>query len=157
VWQGNPDPRIDGGRSAPLAAFAPLAEIPDARLISLQKGKGLDQIASAPFAVETLADFDSGPDGFIDSAAAMTCLDLVVSVDTAVAHLAGALDIPTIILLKRLGSDWRWLHGRQDTVWYPSVKLFRQSAPGAWAELLGRVAADARSRNAVAAVKQSIS
>jgi ADP-heptose:LPS heptosyltransferase len=82
---------------------------------------------------------DSGPDGFVDTAAAMTCVDLVVSVDTAPAHLAGALGVPTLILLKRLGSDWRWLYKREDTVWYPSVRLFRQSAPGAWDELLNRV------------------
>lgn len=146
VWQGNPDPRIDGGRSSPLAAFAPLADIPNVRLISLQKGKGEEQLASAPFPVEVLPGLDSGPDGFVDTAAAMTCVDLVVSVDTAPGHLAGALNVPTIILLKRLGSDWRWLYGRDDTVWYPSVRLFRQTAPGAWDELLKRVAVEVRRR-----------
>jgi hypothetical protein len=146
VWQGNPDPRIDIGRSAPLAAFAPLAEIPGVRLISLQKGNGLEQRDKVPFAVEVLEEFDAGPDRFIDTAAAMTCLDLVVTIDTSVAHLAGALGVPTIILLKRVGADWRWLFKRDDTVWYPSVRLFRQRAPQDWTELLQRVAAEVQLR-----------
>jgi Family of unknown function (DUF6165)/Tetratricopeptide repeat/Glycosyltransferase family 9 (heptosyltransferase) len=149
VWQGNADPRIDLGRSAPLSAFAPLAEIPGVRLISLQHGNGVSQIPSVPFAgrVETLGDtFDAGPDGFLDTAAVMQCLDLFVTVDTSLAHVAGALGRPVFILLKRLGADWRWLFGRTDTVWYPSATLFRQTKPGDWSELLGRVAAEVRRR-----------
>lgn len=149
VWQGNPDLRIDQGRSSPLAAFAPLAEIPNVRLISLQTHHGLDQIKGAPFAdkIELLGDdFDSGPDGFLDTAAVMENLDLVVTVDTAIGHLAGALNRPTITLLKAVGADWRWLHKRDDNVWYPSVRLFRQKMPGEWNELLMRVAAEVRTR-----------
>jgi hypothetical protein len=149
VWQGNPDLRIDQGRSSPLAAFAPLAEIPNVRLISLQTHHGLDQIKGAPFAdkIELLGDdFDSGPDGFLDTAAVMENLDLVVTVDTAIGHLAGALNRPTITLLKAVGADWRWLHKRDDNVWYPSVRLFRQKMPGDWTELLIRVAAEVRTR-----------
>ena len=116
VWQGNPDPRVDQGRSAPLSAFAALAEIPNVRLISLQKGPGQEQIASVAFAasIEQLGEeFDAGPDAFLDTAAVMHSLDLVVSVDTAVAHLAGALNRPVYILLKRLGAHWAWLHAQR--------------------------------------------
>jgi len=145
VWQGNPDPRVDQGRSAPLSAFAPLAAIPDVRLISLQKGPGQAQIGSVAFAraIEELgAEFDAGPDAFLDTAAVMENLDLVVSVDTSVAHLAGALNRPVFILLKRLGAHWAWLYGRTDSVFYPSARLHRQRTPGDWGELLERVASD---------------
>jgi hypothetical protein len=154
AWQGNPDPRIDQGRSAPLSAFAPLAEIPGGRLISLQQEQqGIKQIAAVAFAnrIETLGpEFDAGSDGFLDSAAVMECLDLVVSVDTSLAHIAGALGRPVIILLKRLGSDWRWLYGRSDSVWYPSARLFRQSVAGDWSEVLRRVADYVRRRASTA-------
>jgi hypothetical protein len=149
AWQGNPDKRIDVGRSSPLAAFAPLAEIPGVRLISLQTHHGLDQIAEVPFGgkIEQLGDdFDRGPDGFLDTAAVMEQLDLIVTVDTSLGHLAGALGRPAIILLKAVGADWRWLHQRTDNVWYPSLRLFRQNRPGDWDELLNRVAAEVRDR-----------
>lgn len=149
VWQGNPDPRIDEGRSAPLAAFAPLAGIANVRLISLQKGKAEDQIAPVAFGarIEQLGeDFDSGTDAFLDTAAVMESLDLTVSVDTSVAHLAGALNKPVFVLLKRLGAHWSWLYGRQDSIWYPSARLYRQQTPGDWTELLSRVARDVGER-----------
>jgi hypothetical protein len=145
VWQGNPDPRVDQGRSAPLSAFAPLAEIPDVRLISLQKGARQTEIAAVAFAgaIEELgAEFDAGPDAFLDTAAVMESLDLVVSVDTSVAHLAGALNRPVRILLKRLGAHWAWLYDRTDSVFYPSARLYRQRVPGDWGELLQRLAGD---------------
>ena len=140
VWQGNPDPRIDSGRSAPLTAFAPLAQLPGVRLISLQHGHGTAQLEGAGFPVEVPGPLDSGDDRFIDTAALMQCLDLVVTVDTSIAHLAGALGVRTFILLKTPAADWRWLHGREDTLWYPTARLFRQQAPGDWRELLQRVA-----------------
>jgi hypothetical protein len=149
VWQGNPDPRIDQGRSAPLAAFAPLAEIPGVRLISLQHGDPAKQIRSVSFGdcIETLGDdFDAGPDGFLDTAAVMEALDLVVTVDTSVGHVAGALGRPVFILLKAVGADWRWLFQRDDTAWYPTARLFRQRKPGDWPELLTRVADTVRQR-----------
>jgi tetratricopeptide (TPR) repeat protein len=149
VWQGNPDPRIDQGRSAPLKAFAALAEIPDVRLISLQHGGAAEQINSVPFAdrIETLDDdFDSGPDGFLDTAAVMETLDLIVTVDTSAGHVAGALGRPVFILLKAVGADWRWLFRRDDTAWYPTARLFRQVKPGGWEELLTRVADAVRER-----------
>ena len=143
VWQGNPDPRVDQGRSAPLAAFAALAAIPGVRLISLQKGPAQAQIASVAFAdrIEELGDeFDAGPDAFLASAAVMESLDLVDSVDTSVAHLAGALNRPVAILLKRLGTHWAWLYGREDSVFYPSARLYRQHTPGDWEAPMAAIA-----------------
>lgn len=96
-WQGNPSGKVDRGRSAPLANFAPLALVPGVRLISLQKYHGLDQLDRLPagMTVETLGpDFDAGPGAFLDTAAVMTSLDLVISTDTAIVHLAGALGRP---------------------------------------------------------------
>jgi len=142
VWQGNPDPEADRARSIPLTAFAPLGEVPGVRLISLQKGFGDEQLASLPSSmrVETLgADFDAGPDGFVDTAAAMTCLDLVVSCDTSVAHLAGALAVPVWVALKR-DAEWRWLTGRADSPWYPTMRLFRQARPGVWGDVFEAMA-----------------
>ena len=142
VWQGNPDPEADRARSIPLAAFAPLAEIAGVRLISLQKGFGEDQLASLPppMRVERLgADFDAGADAFVDTAAAMACLDLVVACDTSIAHLAGALAHPVWVALKS-GAEWRWLTGRADSPWYPTMRLFRQSRRGVWRDVFEAMA-----------------
>ena len=142
VWQGNPDPEADRARSAPLAALAPLAAIAGVRLISLQKGAGEEQLASLPpsMRVETLgADFDAGADAFIDTAAAMACLDLVVTVDTSIAHLAGALAVPVWVALKS-DAEWRWLTGRCDSPWYPTMRLFRQSRRGVWRDVFEAMA-----------------
>ena len=114
VWQGNPHPEADRARSVPLAALAPIAEVPGVRLISLQKGFGEEQLSTLPSSmrVETLgADFDAGADAFVDTAAAMTCLDLVVTCDTSIAHLAGALALPVWVALK-IDAEWRWLTER---------------------------------------------
>jgi Flp pilus assembly protein TadD len=136
VWQGNPDPDADRARSAPLAALAPLAEVPGVRLISLQKGFGEEQLSTLPpsMRVETLgADFDAGTDAFVDTAAAMTCLDLVVTCDTSIAHLAGALALPVWVALK-IDAEWRWLTERADSPWYPTMRLFRQARRGVWGD-----------------------
>jgi tetratricopeptide (TPR) repeat protein len=140
AWQGNPHSIADLGRSAPLAAFAPLAAVPGVRLIALQKGPGSEQLAALP-AVEDLGNgLDPGPDAFLDTAAAMMALDLVVSVDTAAAHLAGALGRPVWIALKSV-PDWRWLLDRADTPWYPTARLFRQRQPGDWPGVFAAIAA----------------
>lgn len=132
VWQGRSDYQVDVGRSFPLRWFAPLAGMSGVRLISLQKGFGSEQLADAGFAVESLgADFDSGADAFLDSAAILQHLDLVITSDTAMAHLAGALGRRTWVALKYL-PEWRWLLGRSDSPWYPSLRLFRQQTPGDW-------------------------
>ncbi len=126
----------------PLVALAPLAEVAGVRLISLQKGAGAEQLSDlAPsMRVETLgADFDAGPDAFVDTAAAMTSLDLVVTCDTSIAHLAGALALPVWVALKS-DAEWRWLTGRADSPWYPTMRLFRQSRRGAWRDVFDAMA-----------------
>ena len=144
VWQGNPAPEADRARSMPLRALAPLAEIPGVRLISLQKGTGEEQLSNLPppMQVETLGgSFDVGADAFVDTAAAMTCLDLIVTCDTSIAHLAGALALPVWVALKN-DAEWRWLTGRADSPWYPTMRLFRQSQRGAWSDVFKAMAGD---------------
>ena len=139
AWQGNPHVAIDTGRSVKLAAFAPLAEVAGVRLISLQKNEGAEQRASAPMAVEDLGpDFDSGREAFLDTAAAMESLDLVITSDTAVAHVAGALGRPVWVALRHV-PDWRWLLGRADSPWYPTMRLFRQAVAGGWLDVFIRI------------------
>ena len=122
VWQGNPKAPVDAVRSAPLAAFAPLAEIPGVHLFALQKGPGEEQ--AAPFPLERLGpEMDGGSDWFLDTAAALSALDLLVTVDTAVLHLAGALGRPALMLAHGRETDWRWSVRRTDTIWYPSLRL----------------------------------
>jgi tetratricopeptide (TPR) repeat protein len=143
VWQGNPNPEADMARSMPLTSFAPLAALPNVRLISLQKGFGAEQIAALPatMRVETHGeDFDSGPDAFIDTAAAMMALDLLITCDTSVAHLAGALGRPCWVALKK-DAEWRWLRGREDSPWYPTMRLFRQCEHGGWRQVFEAMAA----------------
>jgi tetratricopeptide (TPR) repeat protein len=133
AWQGSRN-RIDVGRSVPLEMFGRLARIPGVRLISLQKGGALDQLRAVAkdLRVEVLGEeFDAGPQAFLDSAAVMTHLDLIITCDTALAHLAGALGRRTWIAIKRV-PDWRWLLDRADCPWYPSVRLFRQTHRGDW-------------------------
>lgn len=140
AWQGSAQAAL---RSFPLAALQPLSRLPRVRLISLQKGAGLDQLDSLPdgMTVEVLGDdFDPGPDTFVDTAAAMMCCDLCVTPDTSVAHLAGALGVRTWIALPQPG-DWRWLQERSDTPWYPNARLFRQRAEGEWSGAFAEMAA----------------
>jgi len=143
-WQGNPAGKADLGRSPPLAAFAPLAAIPDVALISLQKFHGLDQLAALPASMQVATpgpDVDAGADAFVDTAAIMASLDLIVTSDSSVAHLAGALGRPVWLALKSV-PDWRWLLDRQDCPWYPTMRLYRQRTPGDWNDVFARMAAD---------------
>jgi tetratricopeptide (TPR) repeat protein len=142
AWQGNPDSAAERGRSIPLREFASLAQAPDVRLISLQKHHGLDQLAGVPdgLRIETLGDdFDAGPDAFIDTAAVMQCLDMVITSDTSVAHLAGALGRPVWVGLQHV-PDWRWLLAGEDCAWYATMRLFRQTRRGDWGGVLARMA-----------------
>jgi tetratricopeptide (TPR) repeat protein len=142
-WQGNPGGAIDRGRSAPLASFAPLARVPGVRLVSLQKHHGLDQLDRLPagMAVETLGpDFDAGPDAFVDTAAVMMSLDLVISTDTSIVHLAGALGRPVWVALKAV-PYWAWMMEGEDSPWYPSARLFRRTIDGDWGDVFERMAA----------------
>jgi tetratricopeptide (TPR) repeat protein len=139
-WQGSKLP-VDVGRSFPLSALETISRTPGIRLISLQKGYGCEQLDSMPagMRVEVLGDdFDAGPDAFLDTAAAMASMDLVISSDTAVAHLAGALGRPTWVALKHV-PDWRWLRERDDSPWYPGHRLFRQQQRGAWDDVFRRM------------------
>ena len=134
-WQGNPAYRGDCYRSIGLSNFLALAQIPNVCLISLQKGAGSEQLAEVSdlFPIIDLAgelDEASGP--LMDTAAIMMNLDLVVTSDTAIAHLAGALGVPVWVALP-LAPDWRWLLDRDDSPWYPTMRLFRQRKLGDWA------------------------
>jgi tetratricopeptide (TPR) repeat protein len=128
AWRGNKCVFGAEGKEFPLDALIPLGRIPGVRLISLQKDAGAVPEA---LKLERFADFDQGGDAFIDSAAIMENLDLVISADSAPAHLAGALGVATWIALKHV-PDWRWLMTRGDSPWYPAMRLFRQKEPGDW-------------------------
>nr|CAA9291163.1 FOG: TPR repeat [uncultured Armatimonadetes bacterium] len=137
VWAGNPAHRNDRNRSCALADFAPLAGIGGLTLFSLQKGPAAVQ-AGEPPAGMTLVDLDEDLTDFGQTAAALTALDLVIAVDTSVVHLAGALGKPVWVLLP-FAADWRWLRERDDSPWYPTMRLFRQPAPGDWPGVFARV------------------
>ena len=138
IWQGNPDHRMDRFRSAPLSQLAPLARVPGVHLLSLQKGPGAEQLAAFTDRFPVI-DLGSGLADFLDAAAVLKNLDLVISVDTSVAHLAGALGIPVWVALSFPG-EWRWLMGRDDSPWYPTMRLFRQTRLGQWEDVFHRIA-----------------
>lgn len=152
-WRGNPNAPIDAGRSfegpAPLARALGRGGV---RLVALTEpgvhpvepmGSGLGwRLAGIDPVVEHPGPaLDSGPDGFVDSAALLELVDLVVTTDTALAHLAGALGRPTWLLLRH-SPDWRWLRERTDSPWYPTMRLFRQRSAGDWGPPLAEVAAE---------------
>ena len=120
-------------RDIPLECFAPIADLPGVQLVSLQQGDGRSDLAHAP----QLAIFDPGSDidkqhgAFMDTAAIMMNLDLVITSDTSVPHLAGALGVPVWLALP-FAPDWRWLLNRTDCPWYPTMRIFRQKSPGNW-------------------------
>jgi len=126
VWAGKQVP--DPFRSCPLTALAPLAAVPEVSLYSLQVGDGSGGRSAAPFPIR---DCTGAIRDFGDTAALISHLDLVVSVDTSVAHLAGALGKPVFLMLPK-ACDWRWLPGRADSPWYPTMRLFRQAEQGEW-------------------------
>ena len=134
VWHGSIYDGKKSTRAFPLERLMPLADLPGVRLISLQLGTGSEERDRLPdpAKVETLGpDFDKGEDGFIDAAAVMACMDLVITCDTSLAHLAGALGRPTWIALNS-NPEWRWQLAGDDSYWYPSVRLFRQKSWGDW-------------------------
>ena len=127
---------MNARRSLPVAALAPLTRIAGVRWVSLQKDHPLPPGVVIADPMPDCADFD-------DTAAVVAGLDLVISVDTSVVHLAGALGRP-VWLLSRYDQCWRWLNGRRDSPWYPGLRLYRQAAPGAWEPVLREVADDLR-------------
>jgi tetratricopeptide (TPR) repeat protein len=144
AWAGSPAHKKDHKRSLALSALAPLLAVDGVTFFSLQKGGRVSDIAACGFA-DRLVDLGSHLGDFADTAAAMSSLDLVISVDTAIVHLAGALARPVWTLLPFV-PDWRWLLQREDTPWYPTMHLYRQPALGDWAAVVERVTADLRSR-----------
>ena len=142
AWQGNPQHIGDRWRSVKLSRFAGLATIPNVTLISLQKGQGSEQIAENP----TVPILDLGSElaaDFGDTAGLLMNLDLVITIDSALAHLSGALARPVWVALP-LNADWRWMQKRPDTPWYPSVRLFRQTLFGDWDAVFGQMASELR-------------
>jgi tetratricopeptide (TPR) repeat protein len=137
AWQGNVDHYRDGHRSFPLGHFAAVAGCPGARLVSLQKGTGAEQLGDPGIAFP-VADFTADLASFLDSGAVMLNLDLVITADTAVAHLAGALGVPVWVALP-LAPDWRWMLDRSDSPWYPTMRLFRQRIAGDWASVFAEI------------------
>lgn len=137
VWAGNPDHKNDRNRSCPLEYFRALAAIPDVALFSLQKGAATSALQAE--AVDGLTDLAPHLLDFADTAAAVGRLDLVICVDTSVAHLAGALGQPAWVVLP-CAPDWRWQLEREDSPWYPTLRLFRQPQPGDWPSVFARLA-----------------
>jgi hypothetical protein len=146
VWAGAPRRHspaanaIDRRRSLGLAQLGPLTAVPNVRFFSLQKGGPAAETSAAPPGLD-LIDFTSELDDFEDTAALIQALDLVITVDTSVAHLAGALGKP-VWILSRFDGCWRWLEDRDDSPWYPSARLFHQKQEGDWDEVVARVAAE---------------
>jgi len=138
AWQGSRSHRLDRWRSFPLAQFAPLAELPGVRLISLQTDDGLDQLAPLAGRLPIIELNGRRERDFAETAAIMTHLDLVIAPDTAVAHLAGGLGVRVWVGLNSIG-DWRWLVGREDSPWYPTMRLFHQTTLGDWDGVFRRI------------------
>jgi tetratricopeptide (TPR) repeat protein len=139
AWQGNPKFSGDRGRSIPVGHFEPLASLPGTHFFSLQKGAGVEQLQDAAGRFP-ITEVGSRLEDFTDTAAVMMNLDLVVTSDTAVAHLAGALGVPVWVALRFI-PDWRWLLERSDSPWYPTMRLFRQESQGDWQGVFRRIEA----------------
>jgi tetratricopeptide (TPR) repeat protein len=147
-WQGTPGIQPDLGRSMALDVLAPIGQLSDMVVVSLQKRDGLDQLSHLPSGMPVAtppAGFDDGPDAFVDTAALMMSLDRIISVDTAVSHLAGALARPVSLLLRKI-PDWRWGLNGSETLWYPTMRLYRQDVDGDWTAPVARLAADLAKR-----------
>jgi hypothetical protein len=143
AWRGRPSAVVDQGRSIALREMLALARIPGVRLISLQKDVEAEERSDLNGAgALVLPGLDDGADAFLDTAAVMASLDLVVTSDTAIAHLAGALGRPVWVALKAV-PEWRWLREREDSPWYPTMRLYRQSKAGDWSSVFERIARDA--------------
>jgi tetratricopeptide (TPR) repeat protein len=144
AWQGNRANKVDRWRSFPLTHFGHLARLPGVRLISLQKGDGREQVAGleGQFPVAELTRADHGDEDrrdFLDTAAVINELDLVVTPDTSLAHLAGALGTHVFVAMPAV-AEWRWLIDRDDSPWYPTMRIFRQTTPGDWDGVFERIA-----------------
>jgi tetratricopeptide (TPR) repeat protein/glycosyltransferase involved in cell wall biosynthesis len=154
VWAGNPMHQRDHLRSLPLAQLAPILDVPGARFFSLQKGGPEGELVR--IASDRVVDLSPHLADFRDTAAAISRLDLVLTVDTSVAHLAAALGRETWVMVTHV-PDFRWMLERDDSPWYPSVRLFRQPAPRDWASVIARVrrALSERMRSSLPVTKTS--
>ncbi|KKK84230.1 hypothetical protein LCGC14_2785440, partial [marine sediment metagenome] len=137
VWAGNPDHNMDRARSCSLADFAPLVDIPDLTFYSLQKGPASAEANDPPKGMK-IVNLEDELNDFADTAAVIANLDVVISVDTAVVHLAGAIG-KTVWTLLPFVPDWRWLQNRDDTPWYPTMRLFRQTPLNDWTGVFEQV------------------
>lgn len=140
-WQGNPQHPDDARRSVKLDMFAQLAEVAGVRLVSLQTIDGMDQLAEQGEKISILNPAlaaDEKGEGLEELAALLSELDLVITVDTLMGHLAGVLGVPAWLALAYM-ADWRWLRHREDTPWYPTMRLFRQERPGDWDPVFARM------------------
>lgn len=140
AWQGNPAYAGDRVRSVPLSALAPLIQRPGVEFYSLQKGAGrnqLDPLSRSADIVDLAAELDE-TDAFVDTAAVMANLDLILTSDTAIPHLAAALGRP-VWMMTTFAPDWRWRLERNDSPWYPTMRLFRQTVPGNWDGVAARL------------------
>jgi hypothetical protein len=137
AWAGNPSYKADRRRSTELATLLPLLRTSGVTWISLQKGSAAEQLADLPGDI-VVWDGSSGECDLAETAALIATLDLVITTDTCIAHLAGAMAKPVWIMLPHLG-DWRWMQKIETTPWYPTARLFRQSTPGDWDGVLCRV------------------
>jgi len=141
IWQGDPASQSERGRSPQIEDLQPILALGGIRFVLLQKyhgRSGLAGIAALPHVTDLGELLDTGPDAFVDTAAVMTQLDLIVSSDTGPAHLAGALGVRSWILLKNV-PEWRWAMGSDTTPWYPSMRLFRQQTRGDWAAPVAQI------------------
>jgi ADP-heptose:LPS heptosyltransferase len=145
-WTGSSIHRNDRNRSILVERLKPLLNVDGTTIVSLQKGTVASDLAAVAGAAEII---DAGPQlhDFADTAALVANLDLVISADTSVAHLAGAVGSPVWTLIP-FAPDWRWLLDREDSPWYPTMRLFRQPGIGAWEPVIERVAEELRLRAA---------
>jgi hypothetical protein len=140
VWKGSATHTNDQYRSLPsLDALAPPWSVPDVSFVSLQNGTGEDEVASLSSS-QPMLHLGADTTNFADSASIVEQPDLVICVDTSIAHRAGSLGKPCWVLFPNKGTDWRWMHERVDSLWYPgTMRLFRQSATGDWATTIEQV------------------
>ncbi|MDB5516792.1 MAG: hypothetical protein JWQ17_3550 [Tardiphaga sp.] len=138
VWSGNASHKFDRRRSIAAATVLPSLVMPGVRLFSLQKDARPEDAAALKTMAADVIDLAPALDDFTDTAAALQALDLVIAVDTSTAHLAGALGRPVWLMLP-FALDWRWLRDREDSPWYPTMRLFRQSTPRVWTDVLSRI------------------
>ena len=148
-WRGSQDFRVDPRRSIPPSALIPLSELDNVSLYALHMDVAADELPGQLGQKITVFgdDFDRGPDAFVDTAAVMANLDLIVTCDTSIAHLAGALNRPVWVALRHV-AEWRWMDGREDSPWYPSMRLLRSGRGDAWPALFKKIADEIRALSA---------